>query len=653
MDSTAASWGSGAEGGAGVTWRVIKADALEGLRSLPDESVQCCVTSPPYFGLRDYGVEGQLGLEATPAEYVERLVKVFREVRRALRADGTLWLNLGDSYAGSWGAQSRGDDYPGNLEGGSMLSARQIAEHPRLGSCTGSLKRTPGLKPKDLIGIPWRVAFALQDDGWYLRMDVVWSKPNPMPESVRDRPTKSHEYLFLLTKGERYFWDREAVREGDAGTDHPRNVLHQPEPSGGLTAPHRGIRRPEGRNGAGRNIRSVWTIATTPFKDWAESVRQVPVSLDEADDDTMRIPSVDCPVHEYSGRPDPIRVGDERAAEKSSRTPGSSDRHAQVPASGSAPTAPNLDAGSLGESSDSPHQTRAHSATSRSTQSRKTVPAHETSQPYTLSYGTPRHTGGTSAPRESCAPHRDTHESSTSSDDSGDNPSPETPDRTPGKPLGHHISSACSCSYEKTVTESVSHFAVFPPELPRRCILAGTSERGCCPECGAPWERIVKSGQGDAYRKGERNRGGRTDGWTTMGGGQKEWSEYLSPKTVGWRPTCLCYGPLYGSDFPRARRARKRRQRDLSGDWRRRVHRRPGRSEWPTVSVTVLDPFCGSGTTGMVARQLGRSFIGIELSPEYAAMAERRIGEACVETVLERGGKLAAISGPLFDEVLP
>src|SRR5262249_43093707 len=140
-------------------------------------------------------------------EYVAKMVDVFREVRRVLRKDGTLWLNLGDSYAGSWGAQSRqdGNDNRTTLEGGSMLSARQIQAHPRR-THTGSLKNTPGLKSKDLVGIPWRVAFALQADGWYLRSDIIWHKPNPMPESCTDRPTKSHEYIFLFSKSQRYFY---------------------------------------------------------------------------------------------------------------------------------------------------------------------------------------------------------------------------------------------------------------------------------------------------------------------------------------------------------------------------------------------------------------------------------------------------------------
>lgn len=191
---------------------VINADVLDGLRSLESDSVQCCVTSPPYFGLRDYGVAGQIGLEATPDEYVERLVDVFREVRRVMRADGSLWLNIGDSYAGSWGAQSRGDEYAGTLDGSSMLSARQIKAHPKGRTHVGSLKNTPGLKPKDLIGIPWMLAFALRRDGWWLRSSNVWAKPNGMPESVLDRPTVSHEHVFQLTKSSSYYYDHQAVR---------------------------------------------------------------------------------------------------------------------------------------------------------------------------------------------------------------------------------------------------------------------------------------------------------------------------------------------------------------------------------------------------------------------------------------------------------
>src|SRR5262249_2145142 len=173
-------------------------DVTDVLPRLPDSSVHCVITSPPYWGLRDYGIpDRQLGLEATPDEYVTRMVAVFREVRRVLRGDGTLWLNLGDSYAAR-----------GNTGGMDSLAK----PHQALGE-NGWRPPPPGLKSKDLVGVPWRLAFALQADGWYLRADIVWAKPNPMPESVTDRPTKSHEYVFLLTRSPRYYYDQEAVRE--------------------------------------------------------------------------------------------------------------------------------------------------------------------------------------------------------------------------------------------------------------------------------------------------------------------------------------------------------------------------------------------------------------------------------------------------------
>jgi len=172
-----------------VNIQIIQGDALDVLRTLPDQSVQCCVTSPPYWGLRDYGVDGQMGLEPTPEEYVAKMVEVFREVRRVLRDDGVLWLNMGDSYAGG----GRG----GNPEESSYRKQATNA-----GSLVDPSPVPVGLKPKDLIGIPWRVAFALRADGWYLRSDIIWAKPNPMPESVTDRPTKAHEYVFLLAKGQ-------------------------------------------------------------------------------------------------------------------------------------------------------------------------------------------------------------------------------------------------------------------------------------------------------------------------------------------------------------------------------------------------------------------------------------------------------------------
>lgn len=234
-------------------------DCREVLSTLPDESVQCVVTSPPYWGLRDYGVDGQLGLERTPDEYVAAMVDVFREVRRVLRRDGTLWLNLGDSYAGGDRTTGRNDAVrQGKQTGGGF----EAGPRTKLGAITG-------LKPKDLVGIPWRVAFALQADGWYLRSDIIWSKPNPMPESVTDRPTKAHEYLFLLSKSASYHYDADAIREpwtddrqGWSGDTRDRDELVRRRhdatfrQDGGLT------QKP---TTSGRNRRSVWTIATKPY----------------------------------------------------------------------------------------------------------------------------------------------------------------------------------------------------------------------------------------------------------------------------------------------------------------------------------------------------------------------------------------------------
>jgi len=247
-------------------FRVIVGDCIEGMLSLPDQSVHTCVTSPPYFGLRDYGMDGQIGLEATPDAFVARLVDVFREVRRVLRDDGTLWLNLGDSYAGG-GTIGRNDTSPEAL----ARRAKKYGTGTGAGSAvgaSGTRKPVADLKPKDLIGIPWRVAFALQADGWYLRQDIIWHKPNPMPESVRDRCTKAHEYLFLLSKSDRYFFDGEAIKEVSThagrvvkatGSDSKNaNAGFGSDTKGGFT-------KNDTLVGETRNRRSVWTVTTKPY----------------------------------------------------------------------------------------------------------------------------------------------------------------------------------------------------------------------------------------------------------------------------------------------------------------------------------------------------------------------------------------------------
>jgi DNA modification methylase len=193
--------------------QILNQDCIQGMQSLPDGCVNTCVTSPPYYGLRDYGHDGQIGLEDTPDAYVQKIVEVFREVKRVLRDDGTLWLNIGDSYA----AQRGGSHQPAEtLAGGKSGKTQEgdIVNRDRFDGYNPTRNASAiGLKHKDLVGIPWRVAFALQADGWYLRQDIIWHKPNPMPESVTDRCTKAHEYIFLLSKSPRYYFDSDAIRE--------------------------------------------------------------------------------------------------------------------------------------------------------------------------------------------------------------------------------------------------------------------------------------------------------------------------------------------------------------------------------------------------------------------------------------------------------
>jgi len=388
-----------------VNHRIIQGDCIEGLRTLPDASVHCCVTSPPYWGLRDYGHDGQIGLESTPEAYVARMVEVFREVRRVLREDGTCWLNLGDSYAN----QKSGDTYSGfndryfgrETDGGKQAKTVSSANVGRLD--------LSGLKPKDLVGIPWRVAFALQADGWWLRQDIIWHKPNPMPESVRDRCTKAHEYVFLLTKSERYFYDAEAVKVEASTATAERNKhgfngafkgQFKGTPGEERWQDGRPIEQPKFAADGKANRRSVWTVTTKPYKG--------------------------------------------------------------------------------------------------------------------------------------------------------------------------------------------AHFATMPPDLVEPCILAGTSEEGCCPHCGSPWARVTERKKltrprPNAYTKRQGDEGTGNSCANSVAG--------VAVETKGWQPTCKC-------------------------------------QEHRPEPCLVLDPFAGSGTTLAVAARLGRSGIGCELNPEYIALAEQRIAEA-------------------------
>ncbi len=384
---------------------ILNGDVINCLRSLPDCSVQCVVTSPPYWGLRDYGVEGQIGLEPTPEEHVERMVDVFREVKRVLRDDGTVWLNYGDCYTTCFFSHNSVRSVPQPM--GDWCKEGQRLERDKR-SRRGSADGVGDLKPKDLVGMPWRIAFALQADGWYLRSDIIWSKPNPMPESVTDRPTKSHEYVFLLTKRPRYFYDADAIREE-----------HKPESIARVNRTHH-LPGHKWENGpGGQTLANDLSAALSPLGRNRRTVWEIPTQ-----------------------------------------------------------------------------------------------------------------------------------------------PTPE------------------------------AHFATFPEALVEPCIKAGTSERGCCPECGAPWRRVVErknptrtkiSGIGVDCNEGTKGRAGD-----------------MEIVTTGWAPSCTC-----------------------------------GCEE--TVPCTVLDPFGGSGTVAKVARDLGRSSVSCELNPEYVKIAKKRlrIGEQLDSGVCE------------------
>ena len=242
-------------------------NCLDILPTMEAGSVNCCVTSPPYFGLRDYGNDEQIGLEETPEAFVESLVNVFREVKRVLADDGTLWLNLGDSYASTGGKSQPQPDSSGGLGNKKLGTRGEQGSSASYGGFERPNTLGNGLKPKDLIGIPWRVALALQADGWYLRQDIIWSKPNPMPESVTDRCTKAHEYIFLLSKKPKYYYDADALKEplqGERGVHAPKNSNKPANGMGG--ANNMGdVNKVWGADGM-RNKRSVWEVTTQPYK---------------------------------------------------------------------------------------------------------------------------------------------------------------------------------------------------------------------------------------------------------------------------------------------------------------------------------------------------------------------------------------------------
>lgn len=491
--------------------RLYHGDVLDRLRELPDESVHCVVTSPPYWGLRDYGVEGQIGLEATPEAFVARMVEVFREVRRVLRADGTCWVNMGDGYAGG-----------GNGGGGSFakdgIRAAKPGTDKNVPGRKGDRGCTSGLKPKDLIGMPWRVAFALQADGWWLRSEIIWHKPNPMPESCTDRPTSAHEKLFLLTKSARYFYDAEAVRRAakgpvtkmpdgwDTGDGGHGSVHRAGREKGKRTDKQRGhIRRHEGFNdrwdgmdraeqqAMGANLRNVWTIATKPFTEWAETVRQIRVEPDAPADGKKRKASPDCLVHgDHPDHPPSALCGEHEDDDPIHTGHSDSDPALGLP-SDSVPIDQNPVDLIDGQSSGSPHPQYSPSATGHSSETHRTALDFSTSPPCMPSGETPGRTGGTSEIPASSAPNRGNGENRNGSDGLGGGRTHQTAGGIADKSIepGSYAASEppqCTCEWYVERTEKTSHFATFPPEMPARCIKAG------CPEGGTVLDPFIGSG---------------------------------------------------------------------------------------------------------------------------------------------------------------
>lgn len=586
-----------------ATTKIIVSDVMDGLTQIDAGIVQCVVTSPPYWGLRDYGVSGQIGSEPTPEAFIAKMVEVFGEVRRVLRDDGVLLLNLGDSYSGGGrGGNPPGSPYQKQATNAGCLIGRQMTQSRRRDDAIipRSDVAVAGLPAKNLLGIPWRVALALQDDGWILRSAMPWVKRSAMPESCRDRPASALEYVFLLTKSSRYFWDDVAVRvaastsawpgigpkhakERDRNERYESMQVHSGRSFRNTDLFYESLKPPHGMIHAGDEPVGL-DVTPRAFNASTETARLVHVSLGDISDDMMRITSPDCPKH--GGLPDrvPMAFRGGRVAGELIRTLRTHGRPVPEREAGSDLSDWLREHCSLADGLDSIRRGSSPSAMPHSKRTRRTDRAPETSPPYTASVQTPDHTDSTSAPPESSRPGASTPASSTSvgsvSGGTGIGDAQMKPHNTDN--------CMCSCEHYSLVSEKTAHFATYPERLVVPLMKAGTSKKGRCPKCGAPWERIVETERITRERPNDRtarhNEGcGVNSCGNTVAG--------VISRTNGWQSTCRC-----------------------------------GHSE--AEPCVVLDPFLGSGTTALVANRLGRNAIGIELNPEYAAMARHRIDAA-------------------------
>ena len=532
---------------------------------------------------------GQYGLEPTPELYVEHTVAWLREVKRVLRKDGTCWVNCGDGYwggKGQSGAPEPKEDAARYASGESLQRGEYTLGVDK--ATRPSDGRHPVLKPKDAVLMPFRVALAAQAEGFWVRSVIIWAKPNPMPESVRDRPTDAHEYIFLLTKSKTYWYDADAVREVSSGLTggrfgtYPEDTLrHDSE-------------RPRPEDNGGRNCRSVWTFPTEPFSEWTRTVRQVRVERDEVVDGTKRIASPDCPVHGDQDRRETRASCGEHEDGRCDGKQRTDSHPVQAQLDDCAPIDQPLGVDSQAGSSGLPRPECVPAATVRSSGSRRMghVPATTPScTPSEETAGRIEHTSVEPAMNAEHCPDTD------GCNTSPDGKAARLPDQTQVHTV--HKSSLpippdCSCSFYNEIAEQTSHFAVFPRELPERCMKAGCPE-WVCPKCGKARVRVVE------HQPAARNTNSPKDASRVALGMMSEKNRLCGPgwrkqapeinETLGWTD-CGC-----GAGF---------------------------------VGGVTLDPFVGSGTTCEVAYHLGRTAWGIDASAKYLDMAIERVKQGAL-----------------------